>query len=168
MNLRDLHQRLVVIEGTRKQETFEPKTMVRRALSEVKNKEKRKIEYEDFFDFEEDLAQTISSRELAKKAYGAEEFLEESLVEKPDEINEEQGMFFMEELPMISEVPKSATMPEPIIITEQGEESKATPVGGVKKCAYIKRNKKQCRKNAQKNKDVCEIHEQVLLKKKQK
>ena len=101
MTREQLLKRLKMFEGTPEKKMVPPINALRRGLNYVElQEEDTSNQYDDFFDFEKDLAEEDippPSRMLAAKATGAEMFMEKNELpkEEPPVSNEGTGLGFL-------------------------------------------------------------------------
>lgn len=174
MRRKELLKRLRKVEGTPPVKKVGPIKVMRRDYNYVELLEDTSEEYDDFFDYEQDILADDedfgpSARELAEQAPGAESFFEMS--ESDKEVSSENsegsglGLIVMETV-----VEKEEPVGFTIFLEETEEESVDEPeykkVVGFEfiQCDYIKKDGAQCKRQAPKNETICSIHKRMLAK----
>lgn len=188
MTKNELLKRLKRIKASELRVEPEPINVMRRGENYVEMELEESFDHEDFFDFEKDLVEAISSRELAASAPGSDAFLENSgndvVVATDNDKKSGPGFMIMEEEEI--EVPKVTVSPSLIILEEIEEEEVAKDLDketnnddisedkkdyrhtvGFKfvQCEFIKGNGERCKRQAPKNNTICSIHQKFINKK---
>jgi hypothetical protein len=177
MTRNQLLKRLRKVEGKPLGRKVKPIDVMRRGQNYVEMQMDDSKEYDDFFEFEKDLAETelVPSRNLAASAPRAETFVEE--VESEDRLG--PGLIVMQEdsanknlksITILEEIEEIEPSPEGIVNNApevlDSNVPKYQDVRGFQfvQCEFIKNNGEQCKRQAPKGHTICSIHKKVLEK----
>lgn len=171
MTREQLKKRLKKIEATPLKELVKPIDVMRRGHNHIEMEQEEGLDYDDFFDFEKELADLESAREQAAKAASSHMFFEDTESE-----DDGPGFLVMEEAPSV--IVAKEPDPEPVgaIVLDfeeeevqeelvQNEDKKVdvkTPE--FKQCVFMKSDGEQCKRQAPKKHDMCSSHRKMLAK----
>jgi hypothetical protein len=157
-------KRLKLIKATPLKDRVRPIEVSRRGKNYVAIEMEENSDFDDFFDFEEDLAKYESARKQSASAASAHTFFESSA----PPFEEAPGFLVMEdEVPSAIVRPRSE--PTPVVFEEvvsNEEPKKYTDVVGFQfiRCEYLKKDGEQCKRQAPKGKTICSSHRKMIKK----
>lgn len=168
-----LKKRLTRIEATPLPPTVPPVNNNRRGDNYVDMNVEEVLSHDDFFDFEQDLVELKSSRNLAAEAPNSYEFFHtDDVVSASESKKPEQSYIVMEEVPEEKKPKLSGIILEELddeetnIETSNVESPQAKAVGFVfVQCEATKKNGERCKRQAPKNSTICSIHRKQIEKK---
>jgi len=185
MTREELQRRLKFIKGQPLKEKVRPTEALRRGINSIDISKENESDFDDFFEFEEDIADMVSARkqfermELQKMTDGLTEQPSQEVVDEPIVISDDDltsGFLVLEEADEHTEEhsneTKTAEEPEAIAEKNDDLEKESTDNGPVfnpndiKNCGYTKSDGAQCKRQAPKNFDFCSSHRKMLEKQK--
>ena len=173
MNLIKLSKRITNISASEISPAPDPVNNNRRGKNHVEKVSDDSVEYNDFFEFEKELAELESSRRLAMNAPGSKEFFSEEFsdngtinnnFENKDNIKEDRAFVIMEEIikeekPILSlegiildEIDEYSIRKETnTVITYNGDEDNSSASFEFIQCNALKENSDRCKRQAPKH-----------------
>lgn len=179
MTLEEVKKRLIAVRGQSQREQVAGRSRGRRGINHVEiDSEFEGDEFDDFFDFEEDLAGLESARSQAEKARYNEMFLNDNIRKLDEEIvlpesvlesfftlddvvaddvqsGDQDSFFSFDEIEVKSDNIKELEIP-----IENNEKTNYTKVAGFdfKYCSFIKKDGQQCKRQAPSDGEYCKSH----------